>query len=239
MELNERKQVDTAKSSRTATSIWFSALCLVCNCCSFGVSLLVPYLYESLGLKGLGIVNIWIIYSSMFLAFFFSRSFLSWFPEPKNGLFISACLNGFAMLALTLTCLAQYEHCTAWYCSSASLIILNVGSHFIFGFMGSTLMNISQFEFVQKLASDSDEKKSFFATFYSFRQFAVLIANIANLLLYRYHIHSLYSFIGYLVIFTASTVGYLICLPSLEKEEPSEKQIIPSSENEDQAIELR
>ena len=235
MELTETREGDREKLNKEAASIWFSILNLVNNTCSFGVSLLVPYLYESLGLKRLGIVNIWVIYSSMFLSFFFSRTFLDWFPEPRNGLFVSALLNGLDMLALTVTCIAQYTKCAGWYCSSLSLIVLNVTSHFIFGFIGSTLMNLAQYEFVQKLGSNNDERKGFFATFYSFRQFSVLFANIGNLLLYRYQIHSLYSFIGYLILFALSTSGFL-CLPKLDKPEATEMKAVPIKKTEDQNL---
>ena len=95
-------------------------------------------------------------------------------------------------------------------CSYNTLLIINLGSSFLLGFVGSTLLWAAHFIYINKLSKYSDDSGSYFNFFFSRMQYTRLIGNLLNFIFYWIYfivMKSLATLQGTLVEFTTVAMG--------------------------------
>ena len=147
------------------------------SCFNGGLTLL-SFLYDSVGLKGLGQINIAILYGGFFLSNFFAKFFIGLFEEYRSALALGPLSYSAIMLSGIFTYYCKIEKFTG-FCSLEYVRLANYVGAFIVGFIGSTLVWGCQFAFINKITNKKDKQWSF-SMFYQIIQFNNVCGNLVN-----------------------------------------------------------
>ena len=181
--------------------------------CVAGVSTIVSFVYDSIGLYNLGQANTFSIYFGFFLSNFLAKRMLSWFRETHQAIFAGFLFYGLSILASIWTYSCYYWKLDGFFSSGAFLRPLNLASNFLLGFFGATLVWSGQYQYIDKLSS-KQEKSEMFSIFYTFLQFNGVSYNLINIVLYSLDLNSLYCFSLFFVVINVSNFTLLWIVPA-------------------------